>query len=125
MDHGVIEIPPPPAQIVSRSHDRAAKKTNRSVRARNNRSWRRWDFDHVRVHEHSLSLVSEKMRKKRNEREFQFKKRKGKGGIEREERLGIQRDVQRDDFIDEDDEGGRQGSGEGEGLEREGAAHEI
>ncbi|KAJ6382618.1 hypothetical protein OIU77_031121, partial [Salix suchowensis] len=38
------------------------------------------------------------MRKKRNEREFQFKKRKGKRGIEREERLGIQRDVQRDDF---------------------------
>jgi hypothetical protein len=47
--------------------------------ARNNRRWRGWDFDHVRVHEHSLfpvRLVRKCEEKKRKEKRIPIKKTK-------------------------------------------------
>lgn len=48
--------------------------------ARNNRRWRGWDFDHVRVHEHSLfpvRLVRKCEEKKRKENEIPIQKKRG------------------------------------------------
>lgn len=69
-----------------------------AAKAINNRRWRGWDFDHVRVHEHSLfpvRLVRKCEEKKRKEKRIPIKKKRDRILREREKRLGIQREVWR------------------------------